>query len=213
MEAYYRRRAAEYEAVYEVVDSGRRRELDKIGPALQASLRGRSVLEVAFGTGYWTEVLSHVAKKITAVDIADEMLEIARMKPYDCPVSLKKGDAYSLPPGRRFTGGMANFWLSHVPRERLSEFLIGFQGHLRKGAMVFMADNVYIPGVGGELVMKEGDANSYKLRELKDGTKHLVLKNYFSKNELTRVLESGQVRAKVEEIFFGKSYWFVSYSV
>ena len=74
-----------------------------------------------------------------------------------------------------------------------------------------MADNVYIPGVGGELVKKDADGNTYKLRELKDGTKHLILKNYFSKDELVEIFESCKAKINPADIFYGEFYWFLSY--
>lgn len=178
MEDYYRRKAREYEGLYRRRDPGRREELERISRTLRDELRRRKVLEVACGTGYWTKVLSGAAENIVAVDSSVEMLEIARAKTYGCPVHLVLGDAYSLAPlGRGFDGGMANFWLSHVPRARINAFLKGFHRRLARGSAVFMADNVYDPGLGGQLVRREDDQNTYRLRVLRNGTSHLVLKN------------------------------------
>ena len=49
---YYRRRAGEYEEIYEWRDPHRQEEQELIGDAIIESMRGRRVLEVACGTGY-----------------------------------------------------------------------------------------------------------------------------------------------------------------
>lgn len=212
---YYRRRAVEYEEIYHRDDPKRRDELEKIASALRDGLADKDVLEVACGTGYWTQLLSRTARSITAVDIAEEMLDIAKMKTYSCPVRFQLGDAFSLPPleGRPFGGGLANFWLSHIPHSRFGSFVEGFRRQLRSGATVFIADNVYVPGVGGELVRKEGEEDTYKLRELKDGSTHLVLKNYYSRKELLSAFGSYGVEVKPEDVFYGECYWFLNYQV
>ncbi len=69
MEDYYRKRALEYEEVYHRNDLRRKAELEKISSTLQEKLAGMDVLEVACGTGYWTQLLSRTAKSITAIDI------------------------------------------------------------------------------------------------------------------------------------------------
>ena len=68
MEEYYRRRAEEFEAVYDRADPARRAEIKLLSQAAQEALRGRRVLEVACGTGYWTRLVSRTAREITATD-------------------------------------------------------------------------------------------------------------------------------------------------
>src|SRR5207253_3196810 len=90
-----------------------------------------------------------------------------------------------------FDGGLATFWLSHVPRARLRAFLDGFHARLAAGAVVYLADNVYVAGVGGELLPADRAGDTYKVRRLTDGGRHRVLKNYFSTEELRTVLAPG----------------------
>jgi len=77
MEEYYRRCAEEYEEIYQRSDPVWRQELNKIADALRQVFKGRRVLEIACGTGYWTQLLSETAQSIVAPDILQEMLEIA----------------------------------------------------------------------------------------------------------------------------------------
>jgi ubiquinone/menaquinone biosynthesis C-methylase UbiE len=79
---------------------------------------GKSVLEVAAGTGYWTTTLSTSARSITATDLNDETLEIARTRTYGpAEVSFCTADAYDLNvvPGT-FEAIFAGFFWSHVLR-------------------------------------------------------------------------------------------------
>jgi ubiquinone/menaquinone biosynthesis C-methylase UbiE len=214
VEEYYRKRAAEYEDIYHRDDPARQEEQGRIATALQGTLKGRQVLEIACGTGYWTQSLSESAKAVTATDIVPDVLEIAKGKKYGCPVSFRLEDAYNLSfPDASFDGGLANFWLSHVPKEKMDSFLEGFHRVLRKGSAVFMADNVCVPGLGGELVRKPGDENTYKRRRLKDGSESLVLKNYFSEEELVEVFSRHVAGFGRENVSVGGCFWYVRYEL
>ena len=54
--SYYSRRAAEYERIYRRPE--RQTDLSTLRQMLSDELRGRDILEIACGTGYWTEWLA-----------------------------------------------------------------------------------------------------------------------------------------------------------
>ena len=214
MEEYYRRRAEEYEEIYHRDDPVRLEELNRMAKTLKETLKGKRVLEIACGTGYWTQILSETAQSIIAIDIAQEMLKIAKRKHYECPVSFSKEDAYHLSfEGSSFNGGLTNFWFSHIPKDRIGSFLQGFHRILQSRSRVFMADNVYIPGVGGTLMVKKEEEDMYKLRRLKDGSEHLVLKNYFSIEELMEIFSKYDNEFCRDNVFYGKCFWYLFYEV
>ena len=62
---YYRKRAKEYEQIYYRADPIRQEEQLRIISTIQTILKGRDVLEIACGTGFWTQFLSDTAKQIT----------------------------------------------------------------------------------------------------------------------------------------------------
>ncbi|UUZ81641.1 methyltransferase domain-containing protein [Paenibacillus sp. P26] len=210
LQEYYGARAYEYERIYHRNDPDFQQELAILSQQMTGTLLNKSVLEVACGTGYWTERAVKAAKRIVGIDIRPEVLQIAREKgsPED-KVRFELGDAYKLAsvPGE-FDAGLANFWFSHIPRNRIDDFLTGFHDRLGTGAAVFMADNVYVEGRGGELIVKEDSEDTFKLRELADGSKHEIVKNYYSKEELQRIFKP---HAKNLDIFVGSSFWYVSY--
>jgi ubiquinone/menaquinone biosynthesis C-methylase UbiE len=209
---YYRRRAGEYEEVYGWRDPDRYEEQETLAAALQDSLRGRDVLEVACGTGWWTRILSRSAKSIVATDLGEEVMEIAKEKEYGCPVTFRKEDAYSLSfRDGSFDGGLAFSWFSHIPRNLIDAFLTEFHRVLRKGSRVYIADNVYVQGIGGELERREGDPNTYKIRSLKDGGVFTIVKNYFSVEDLVEIFGRHVDGFSEDNVKLGKCFWNVDY--
>src|SRR4051812_18647693 len=174
---YYSQRAPEYEEIYQRDDAERRDELTQIAKLLRQTFAAKHVLEVACGTGFWTRVIAEVAANVLAVDASAEMLKLAQRKmPSDSTARFELCDAYNLERlSGDFDAGLAVFWISHVPRGRLDEFVGQFHRKLRPGAVVVMADNMNVPGVGGEFVSSADSADTCKVRELKDGSKHCVI--------------------------------------
>ncbi|MBP1964066.1 class I SAM-dependent methyltransferase [Paenibacillus aceris] len=212
MQEYYGARAVEYERIYHREDEEFQRELAMLADIVKKQAAGSRVLEVACGTGYWTQFIAETAKHIVGVDIRPEVLQIAESKPWPLHnTTFVEGDAYRLSEVQgAFDFGFANFWFSHIPKNRLDSFLQGFHERLGRGARVFMADNVYVPGRGGELITLEHSEDTYKRRELADGSKHEIIKNYYSYEELNDIFKP---LAENLRIFVGSSFWYVSYTV
>jgi len=207
---YYEQRAPEYEAIYQRDDPVRRAEQRAIASAMRASLAGRTVLEIACGTGYWTAVIADVAARVVAIDISPSMLAVARRRGLDSTrVEFRQADVYELDalPGT-YEAACANFWLSHLPRQRLGPFLRQLHARLAPHAHVFMADNVFVAGLGGALVTRPGCDDTYKRRTLNDGTTHEIVKNYFTEGELRELLTA---HARELNLHFGQCFWWLSY--
>lgn len=211
---YYEQRAEEYEEIYHRNDPDQQAEQKGLAGKLKTFLCGRKVLEIACGTGYWTQFLSETAQSILATDIGQKVIALAQKKPYGCPVSFKIENAYDLTfESNSFTGGVAIFWFSHIPKERIDVFIKEFHRTLKSGARVFIADNVYIKGQGGQLVTKPNDLNTYKHRRLKDNSEFLILKNYFSSDELVEIFKRHIPTFCKNNVFYGNFYWWVFYEV
>lgn len=209
MKEYYSKRAREYEEIYNRDEPVRKNELSIIKKEMSSLFKGRNVLEAACGTGYFTEVLSESAASVTAFDFSPEVIEIAKSK--NLKAAFLVDDAYEMKKiSGTFDGGCANFWFSHIPKERISAFLDLFHSKLLPGSVVFMADNVFMEGVGGELIVKPGDANSYKKRILNDGSSFEVLKNYYTEVELINIFKR---YSKEVEVIIGKCFWRVKWLV
>jgi ubiquinone/menaquinone biosynthesis C-methylase UbiE len=115
---YYARRAPEYEEIYRRPE--RQPDLLQLRVRVCDAVVGQRVLEIACGTGYWTEAVANVAAAVTATDASAEVLELARRKPYpEDRVRFALADAYALEQVEgAFTAGLAAFWSSRgaVPR-------------------------------------------------------------------------------------------------
>src|SRR5687768_2991594 len=147
MVQYYADRASEYERIY--AKRERQSDLATLKELVRKTFIDRSVLEIACGTGYWTEVLAENARSVLATDINEEVLEIARSKDRIARskhVTLKQADAYKPPKLGPFTGCLAAFWWSHVPKDRIADFLVQLHDRLEVGAKVMFIDNRYVEG-------------------------------------------------------------------
>ena len=192
---YYAARAAEYDRVYAKPE--RQQDLRAIELWLPSVFSGRSVLEVACGTGYWTQFLAPAASKLLALDSSPETLEIAKSRVTGSHVDLVLGDAYAMPAsGPCHEGAFAGFWISHVPRSRMRAFLDGLHSRLLPGAKVVLLDNRLVAGSSTPIADSDAAGNTYQLRTLADGSTHRVLKNFPSEAEMRSCLEgqAGDVR-------------------
>jgi demethylmenaquinone methyltransferase/2-methoxy-6-polyprenyl-1,4-benzoquinol methylase len=184
LSGYYAARAAEYERIYDKPE--RQADLARLRRLIPDYFVDRSVLEVACGTGYWTQFIAPVARKIAAIDINPETLAIARSKNFPSRrVSLVAGDVHHLPPRYRdFTGAFAGFWWSHLLRADRRPFIESLHRALGAGAVVVILDNRYVEGSSTPVSRVDADGNSFQSRRLADGSEYSVLKNFPTQAEL-----------------------------
>src|SRR5258708_28958309 len=80
------------------------------------------VLELACGTGLWTEQLAPRAEAITALDSSAEALALARRKVPGANIEWVQGDVFAWEPAAEYDVCFFAFWLSHVPGELMGAF-------------------------------------------------------------------------------------------
>jgi ubiquinone/menaquinone biosynthesis C-methylase UbiE len=188
MESYYAARAPEYDRVY--LKPERQADLARLRGWLPTLLAGSRLLEVACGTGYWTQCLAPVAREVVALDAAPQTLAIARRRVSGGRVEFIVGDAYRLPFDRgRFTAAFAGFWFSHVPKSRRRDFLGGLGDALQPGSTVLMLDNLYVPGSSTPIAERDDGGDTWQRRTLDDGSMHRVLKNFPGADELVQAID------------------------
>ena len=207
---YYARRAAEYERIYAKPE--RQAELTALHGRFAGDFSGKLVLELACGTGYWTQTIARSASAILALDCNEAVLEIARAKRLDpAIVEFRRGDAYEPEVGpRRFDAGFAGFWWSHVPRRRLRDFLVAFHRVLEPGARVVFVDNRYVEGSSTPVARMDTCGDTYQIRALDDGSQHEVLKNFPDDAELGSVVSGLGDDVRVD---CSRYYWVMEYRV
>jgi demethylmenaquinone methyltransferase/2-methoxy-6-polyprenyl-1,4-benzoquinol methylase len=208
MKDYYASRAPEYDAIY--LKPERQPDLRAIEAWLPPIFEGSRVLEVACGTGYWTQFIAPVAASILALDAADETLRLAEARVAHGKVRFVVGDAYALPMSEpRCDAAMAMHWLSHVPKRRMGEFLAGLNGVLQPGAKVVMLDNLFVEGSSTPISERDGDGNTYQARPLGDGSTHRVLKNFPTQSELLAVVANFGTEVAYKAWHY---YWALQYT-
>jgi ubiquinone/menaquinone biosynthesis C-methylase UbiE len=176
LQTYYQDRASTYDELYEVPEFAN--DLGDLKKWVEAHARGRTILEVAAGTGYWTEIAARDACAITAIDRNLEVLKIARKRVLGPHVHLVVADAFAIPNfAMRFDLAMAHLWWSHVRIERREEFLASLAAHLVPGATLLMIDQIFCKSLCVPAWRRDKWGNRYELRTLQSGT-YEILKNY-----------------------------------
>jgi demethylmenaquinone methyltransferase/2-methoxy-6-polyprenyl-1,4-benzoquinol methylase len=207
---YYAARAREYERIYAKPE--RQPDLERIKALLPPLFAGRRVLEIACGTGYWTQVLAPVAQRIVALDANRETLDVAAEKSWPADrVEFRIADAYALPDELgMFDAAFAGFWWSHIPARERPRFLASLHQRLRAGATVVFLDNLYVEGNSTPISHRDDEGNSYQRRRLDDGSEHVVLKNFPSEQQLIAEVAAFAKNASYTALDY---YWLFSYHI
>lgn len=209
MQQYYAVRAPEYDAVY--LKPERQADLRELEITIPALLAGRRVLEVAAGTGYWTQFIAPHAKEMLATDFNIETLAVAKQRGDFANLSFAVADAYCLPERLKdFDGAFAGFWFSHIAKARRAEFLRGLHQHLKTGARVVLLDNRYVLGSSTPIAKVDECGDSYQLRHLNNGAEHLVIKNFPDFTELQALLADCAVNMNYQE---SEYFWTFTYEL
>jgi len=204
MERYYSRRAAEYERIYEKPE--RQAELDWLRRRVPEVFAGRDVLEIACGTGYWTQFIARAARKVHACDINEAVLEIAREKPIPRGrAEFFRADAATLegvPAG--CDAAFAGFWWSHVRKSELRAFVSRLDAKLKRGSVIAFLDNRFVEGSSTPISRRDAEGNSYQVRKLANGEDYEVVKNFPTEDELREAVADVADEAHLESLRY---YW------
>ncbi|MFN8497504.1 MAG: class I SAM-dependent methyltransferase [Anaerolineae bacterium] len=185
---YYRARAPEYDEWFLRLgryDKGAALnrlwfdEIRQVAEALEAFDPAGDVLELAAGTGWWTERLARHATRITAVDSSAEALALNRARVGDDKVSYVQADLFAWQPTRMYDVVFFSFWLSHVPPERFAPFWAMAQAALAPGGRVFFIDSLFNP-TGSAANQSFSDVEEARqVRQLNDGRAFTIYKVYY----------------------------------
>jgi len=197
--AFYRRRAPEYDewwqrrGRYDRGEDATREwdaEVDRVAAALGGFGVEGDVLELAGGTGWWTQRLARTAGTLTVVDSSPEVLEQNRLRVGREDVRYVEADLFGWRPERRYDVVFFSFWHSHVPRRLVAEFWELVKSCLRPDGRVFLIDNRSDPTWShpDPYVQEEGD--DVQRRRLSDGSDHRVVKVFYEPDELVELLAS-----------------------
>jgi SAM-dependent methyltransferase len=193
MMVYYRERADEYDewfyrqGRYDMGTEQNARwftETDQVRAAFDALDMTGDVLELAPGTGIWTERLLYTASTITTVDASPEMIAINRARVGSDRVSYRQADLFTWRPSRQFDAVCFCFWISHVPTERLDAFLQMVAQSLRPGGKIFFVDGLREPTSTANNHQLPDEGQQVMTRKLNDGRAFQIVKNYYDPTAL-----------------------------
>lgn len=195
--AYYRARAAEYDATSSPEGDPHAASGNAVREALRAfAPRGR-VIEFAAGTGQWTGMLADVADDLLVTDSSPEMLEINRAKTGDRPnVTYAVADALAFEPARDRDVAFFGFFLSHVPPGQFDAFWDVVAGVLVPGGRAFFVDE------GRHALWQEDwidEEAGIVRRPLTDGSSFRAVKVLWRADELAARLQSLGWQASVTD--------------
>ena len=184
---YYSKRAEEYEKIYDLPE--RQPNLLKIKEFLKEKFTNKEILEIACGTGYWTQYISETGKSIFSTDINNSVLEIAKSKKYSCPVNIETTDIFDLSAvNQSFESGFGGFIWSHILKQEVPRFIDQFLSKIDKGGLVVFIDNTFVEGSSTPISNIDEHGNSYQMRKLRNQETYTVIKNYPTDEEVTKIL-------------------------
>ena len=195
---YYRDRASEYDewffrqGRYDRGEAHRQQwfaEVAEVEVALGAAKPAGDILELACGTGLWTQHLAPLATRLTAVDTSPEAISLNQQRVNAASVKYVIADLFNWTPDRQFDFIFFGFWLSHVPIERFASFWQMVAGALKPNGRVFFVDSL---STQDSTARNHATLNQqgYSERKLNDGRTYNVVKIFYEPNQLQASLEN-----------------------
>ncbi|ODG99659.1 methyltransferase type 12 [Nostoc sp. KVJ20] len=204
---YYRARANEYDQwFYRTGRYDRGEELNQrwfdevaiVKTALHQIEPVEHILELACGTGIWTQELLQKGQKITAIDAVSEVIEINQRKLQSPKVNYQQWDLFTWEPHQQYDLVFFSFWLSHVPPIELNSFFQKVSRSVRPGGQIFMIDSRFEPTSTAKDHILKNDENLYKKRKLNDGQEFQIVKIFYRPDELNNELVKAKFQAEVK---------------
>ncbi|MEH2421867.1 MAG: class I SAM-dependent methyltransferase [Nostoc sp.] len=156
------------------------------------------ILELACGTGIWTQELLSIGKKITAIDASEEVITINRSKLNSLSVEYHLTDLFAWQAVTQYDLVFFAFWLSHVPPKLLDSFLTKVYQSVRVGGQVFIIDSSFEPTSTANNHILKNDENIYETRKLNNGQEFQIVKVFYQPDELKVQLNKTGFQAKVK---------------
>ncbi len=159
-----------------------------------------NVLELAGGTGWWTQRLAHTAERLTVVDSSAEVLALNRERVGRSDLTYVVADLFEWRPDSTYDVVFFSFWLSHVPRARFSDFWSLVHSCLAPSGRAFLIDNRNDPlpdTTAKDPYVVEYGADLH-LRRLSDGSQYRVVKVMYEPDELEALLAAEGWSAEID---------------
>jgi demethylmenaquinone methyltransferase/2-methoxy-6-polyprenyl-1,4-benzoquinol methylase len=142
------------------------------------------ILELACGTGIWSEKLLRFSSSLTVIDGSREMLGIARSRLRSPNVEYVEANIFDWEPTGQFDTVFFSFWLSHVPPGQFSDFWQLVARCLARRGRVFFLDSCHEPTSTANDHQLPGSEAITLRRRLNDGREFSIYKIFYDPREL-----------------------------
>ncbi len=197
--SYYVKRAAEYDEWF--LREGRYdrgpslnslwfAQVEEVRQALAAFKPTGTVLDVACGTGIWTQQLIRYTDEVVALDASPEMLERCRQRLRGESVRYVEADVFESRSIGSFDVVFFSFWLSHVPPPLFADFWDIVRTNLAPHGRVFFIDSLFTQTSASNDELPSPLQATTTIRQTNDGSQFEIVKVYITPNELRRRLKS-----------------------
>ena len=206
--SYYKERANEYDKVY--LNPPEQGDLRKATDFFQTLFAQKTVLELACGTGYWTERIGETATAVHAIDINDRVLRIAEERRSRDNISYSIADMYTIESNKKYDGLFGGFIWSHILLQDLDNCIERWKGLLKPGGVIAFIDSVPVRGThhdSGRIASTDEYGNTYQTRILENGSEYAVLKNFPTKEFIQQKLSAIADAISFIQLEY---YWIVS---
>jgi len=212
---YYRERALEYDewffrqGRYDRGEAHRQQwvaEVAEVEEFLRAIKPSGDILELACGTGLWTQHLASLATHLTAVDASPEVITLNQARVNCELVEYIVADLFNWIPNQKFDLVFFGFWLSHVPTERFIDFWQMVKDSLKPNGRVFFVDSLFdhTSPATNHIALHQ---NGYSERKLNDGRIYQVVKVFHEPVQLEKSLQelgwSGRINSTSTHFIYG----------
>ena len=202
---YYKARANEYdEWFYRIgrydygVEINQRwfAEVEIIRNALREQDKCQSILELACGTGIWTQELIEIGEQITCVDASEEMIQINQQKlngnDKNINIEYQQLDVFSWQPQAQYDLIFFAFWLSHVPPIMVNEFLQKVRRSVKPQGKLFIIDSLFSQTSHAKNHHSRNERDINQKRKLNNGQTFEVFKIYYQQDSLKdKLIQAG----------------------
>jgi ubiquinone/menaquinone biosynthesis C-methylase UbiE len=120
-----------------------RKDAETIERWLKESNPHGSILELACGTGIWTEKLARCAAELTCVDASAAMLQHCANRVGASAARFIESDIFEFQSTAKHDVIFFGFWLSHVPPQRFDEFWELVRSAMKPDGRFFFVDSLY----------------------------------------------------------------------
>lgn len=170
---YYKSLARDYDKMNDSPDF--KRQLALVMSRVFPYFSGKTVIDVGCGTGYWTQTISSMAQKVSAIDNCPEMVSRARARMYPRHVHVMQDNAYTLKTiAAKHSAAYVGFFWQHIPADMHVTFLRNLHAKLLPNSPVVILD--FATPQADEIFTRLGN-DSFVRKIIGDGSSLQVIRN------------------------------------